>query len=44
MSATGMGIAWIEEDGGGTFDWEHTDSEGIDDQEVLAGWDEWMHG
>ena len=44
QSATGMGIAWIEEAGGGTFDWEPTDDEGIDDEEVLAGWVEWMHG
>ena len=44
QSATGLGMVCIEEEGGGTFDWEHTDDEGIDDEEVLAAWYEWMHG
>ena len=44
QSATGLGMAWIEEKGGGTFHWEHTDDAGIDDEEVLAAWDEWRHG
>ena len=43
QSHTGLGMAWIEQEGGGTFDWEHTDDEGLDDEEVLAAWDEWLH-
>ena len=37
-------MAWIEEEGGGTFDWECTDDEGIDDEEVLVALDKWRHG